>query len=191
MYCERCHKKPATVFMTQIVNGQATRQYLCADCASRFCIEGGVSLEDIFNRFIAAHRRRQRDNGEEEVKYERVVNQINPFGKKKNSSALNDLVCPACGTTYREFRKTGRLGCAQCADIMKEQIQEVFFGESESLCYQGRAPKKLREKIYGDREKEVLQKMLKDAVDKEDYSRAAVIRDRIHAIDRGDTHEMV
>ena len=35
MICERCHKKEATVHITEVLNGNRTEKHLCQDCAAQ------------------------------------------------------------------------------------------------------------------------------------------------------------
>jgi uncharacterized repeat protein (TIGR04138 family) len=45
--CDKCHEKDASVFLTQIVDGDTTEVALCETCAQPL-IDGGISPERIF-----------------------------------------------------------------------------------------------------------------------------------------------
>jgi len=48
MLCERCQQEPASVFLTQIVNGRSTRWDLCERCAAQNGLGHSVSEEPCF-----------------------------------------------------------------------------------------------------------------------------------------------
>ena len=45
MICERCHKKEATIHITEVLNGNRTEKHLCQDCAAQ---EKGMHFQQDF-----------------------------------------------------------------------------------------------------------------------------------------------
>ena len=92
MLCADCGQNKATVHFTQIVNDETETFHLCPDCAQSGALKTSpvssqVPLSDFLSEMGAPI-----------------------FTKATNANTA----CPRCGCTFRQFRKTGRLGCAHC-----------------------------------------------------------------------------
>ena len=88
-------------------------------------------------------------------------------------------VCKKCGTTYSQFKKTGKLGCGECYDSFKEElaskVQEIQ-GHTEHI---GKIPVREEKKVISNKKVNELKKALQEAIIEEEYEKAAVIRDEI------------
>ena len=83
--------------------------------------------------------------------------------------------CPLCGTTLAQIRRDGKFGCSTCYDTFAHQLDlSPFIGKG----YDDKALPHTPEKEEPN-ETEKLKAELKEAVAKEDYERAAVLRDKI------------
>jgi protein arginine kinase activator len=82
--------------------------------------------------------------------------------------------CQECGLAYSEFRISGRLGCAKRPLLRRIHGSNVHAGKSP------RATEGMVERV---RKTEDLKTALKLAVDKEDFEKAAEIRDRIKKLE--------
>jgi protein arginine kinase activator len=81
--------------------------------------------------------------------------------------------CPKCGYTVQDILTTGRLGCAECYDFFKDDLKPLISK------YQGGATQH-KGKIPAHKESiEELESKLNEAVKKEEYTKAAELRDKI------------
>jgi len=100
MQCDKCGK--ISVYRsTLIVNGVSQTTNLCRDCAIKegvFSTSAADIFEDMFSPFIG----------------------FMPF------EHIEDLNCPVCKTTLREFKTTGKLGCSNCYNTFDEEIQKII-----------------------------------------------------------------
>jgi protein arginine kinase activator len=91
--------------------------------------------------------------------------------------------CPGCGLAHAEFLARGRFGCARCYDAFSPTaaalLQKIHgHDRHEGLPYGGPASASVS-KNPPERETQTLQRQLKEAVEKEDFERAADLRDKI------------
>lgn len=99
MLCDRCGKE-SVYHSTLIVNGVSQTTNLCRDCAVK---EGVFSHEptNIFDDMFS------------------VFSDFLPFEKGE------DIVCPVCKTSLREYKNTRLLGCNNCYETFREEIKRV------------------------------------------------------------------
>ncbi len=175
MLCQKCHKKTATVFISSIVNGQETRVYLCDECARdyplfNFNFQDPFSIKDVIDKF-------------------KVNEDTSTDKEKENLLAIDndieekDIICPNCYSTYNEYRETGKLGCSRCYEVFEKQLKPILkniYGYEE---YIGKTPKKDNSHIYISKEIRILKEDLNRAVEKEEYEKAADIRDKIKELE--------
>src|SRR5476651_1102120 len=103
MICEICQTENATVHLTQIISGKMQKIDLCEKCAKEKGVADptGFSLADMLLGLGAAEQ-------------------------MKGTSATTDLVCPQCGFTQPDFKKTGRLGCSVCYETFGEGLSAIL-----------------------------------------------------------------
>lgn len=86
------------------------------------------------------------------------------------------MICPGCGRTWDDFRRTSRLGCTRCWDTFRQELRGIL------LDVQGTADSHvvpdLRDQVAIRRRIE-LERQLQEAVAREDYAAASVLRDLI------------
>src|SRR5262249_10323786 len=103
--------------------------------------------------------------------------------------------CPKCGTTYVEFRQSGLLGCADCYSAFEAQLGPLLERAHEGASHHvGKVPRRALsggrtggsrpEAILGDAAQRAgritaLRKQLDEAVQAEQYERAAALRDEL------------
>jgi protein arginine kinase activator len=91
-----------------------------------------------------------------------------------------NVSCPRCGCTFRQFRKTGRLGCAHCYSTFEQEMSTLLrkiHGSNEHVGI-------TQEEAIGPLSEEeahllTLRRQLRQAVEREEYERAAELRDAI------------
>ncbi|MCL2592357.1 MAG: UvrB/UvrC motif-containing protein [Defluviitaleaceae bacterium] len=158
MICEKCKKNIATVYLEKSVNGQKTIHNLCHECA----IAGHINIG--FNHM-----------------FQSFLNSFNPNGK--NLENLQNLKCTNCNMTYNDFRKTARLGCSSCYLDFSKELSGIFKNIQSNQKHSGKIPKKSGEELLKQRELEEMRKMLKKAVESEEYEEAATLRDKIKTLE--------
>lgn len=173
MKCDKCTKK-ATVHLTEIVDGKVMEMHLCEDCA-----------------------RDQSQQMEQQFGLADLLAGLTDFGKhvpEVQQKAMT-LQCVACGLTYDDFRKFGRFGCAQCYLAFKPQLKTLLKKIHGSSVHLGKAPLKVMP-IDGvpavaavaveappPDPVELLRRQLHEAIEHEDFERAAALRDKIHELE--------
>src|SRR5918999_4712756 len=93
MLCDNCKEREAVINLTQVEHDSKITLHLCDQCAQQKGVEtGGNVLKSPLGGLVAA------------------------MGKGANvlPSPADGLRCQACGGTLRDFRESGRLGCADC-----------------------------------------------------------------------------
>ena len=100
------------------------------------------------------------------------------YGSKKE-----ELVCPKCGLTYREFKKIGKLGCDKCYEVFADKLEPIIQQLHGNTTYKGKKPKEKLENMNEDSKLEELKRKLQEKIKSEEYEEAAKIRDMIKEIE--------
>lgn len=95
--------------------------------------------------------------------------------------------CPACGTMFEEFRRTGLLGCAQCYTAFRAELTDTVRGIQGKVGHTGRRPDAEAEKKYDEmREyvvrREQLKERLEQALRMGDYETARQLQRALKAL---------
>lgn len=162
MLCQICKKNPATVHYTKIINGNIQELHLCDECAmkSEFEFDSVFSFNKLLSGLL--------DNIQGGVSHD----------------DSNTLKCPFCGMDYVKFRETGKFGCAQCYETFKTNLNPLLKSIHGHDRHVGKVP--LRANKLGAKKREIdkLKKQLNELVAKEEFEKAAKVRDRIKELER-------
>ena len=160
MLCEQCGENEASLCLVTYVNGEKTEKNICSSCAEK------LNLQGIFNPFS-------------------VGDLFNGFFNTPSSKPADDIAlqCGHCGMSIKEFKKTGRLGCANCYTAFEEQILPIIKKVQGNTEHTGKAPAGASKKYEKRRKIEQLKDKLNDAIRKEAYEEAAVFRDQIKSLE--------
>lgn len=158
MQCQFCKKAPAKVHYTQIVANEVKKIDLCEACAK----EKGVNDPTVFS----------------------IADLLLGLGasqkmEEATAAAGTEMTCPSCGFTQADFKKTGRLGCAKCYEIFAEGLEQLLKGMHRGTQHKGKIPPALRKSLDQNFQLSQLESDLKAAISKEDFERAASLRDEI------------
>jgi len=165
MVCDVCHIKEATVHLTEIINNKVSKLHLCEQCAREKSteMEGHFGLADLLSG---------------------LADLVPVVDKKEENMPSVNIKCPACGFTFGDFRKIGRLGCPKCYDTFKEQLNPLLKKIHGSESHIGKMPAK-RTKVRGKAALlEELKVKLENAVKLEEFEQAARLRDQIKALEK-------
>src|SRR6185295_8807028 len=151
MLCDICKQNVATVHLTQMVEGKTKKVDLCEVCSKEKGVDDptGFSLADLLLGLGAAQEMAQAAGGGPELK------------------------CPSCGFTQADFKKTGRLGCAECYTTFAEGLEGLLKSMHKGTRHTGKVPNSLRHGRDLSERLKVLQKKLDKAVTEEDFEEAA------------------
>lgn len=103
MLCDSCGKAEATVHLTQIVNDKVTKLHICEACAKA----KGAEMEEHFG-------------------LSDLMSGLADLGTNLEPETMNAIKCPTCGFTYQDFKKIGRLGCGNCYETFKKQLDPLL-----------------------------------------------------------------
>lgn len=96
------------------------------------------------------------------------------------TASLTRRRCVECDTAFMDFRQLGLLGCPNDYALFREGLLPLLQRVHRAARHVGKRPKHaLNQESYGPRRR--LRRQLRLAVEGEDYSRAAELRDRLAA----------
>ena len=160
--CDQCDK-PAVVHEVTMRKGVKTEIHLCHEHAQ----EAGVAMpthqpiNQLLTQFVISHSSRSRAKSSKKT-------------------------CQGCGMTFTRFRQTGALGCPECYDAFEEQLTPLIErAQNGATSHRGKTPSRAGASV--DRQLLITQlvKELDQAVEAEQYERAAQLRDRLRDLNPG------
>lgn len=156
MLCCVCKEKTATVHLTQITGDKMQKVDLCEECAKQKGVndQAGFSLADLLLGLGASQELEQSAGG-------------------------TDAKCPQCGFTHADFKKSGRLGCAECYQTFAEGLRGLLKSMHKGTRHVGKVPEHLRTQRDLTEQMNSLQKKLAKAIAAENFEQAAQLRDEI------------
>ncbi len=167
--CQICGKR-ASIYLTQIINGQATDLALCETCAREKGLFDPQSLTFAEKFFPEAFKKKVDKLVKELIGREGEASQPNQ-ARQYSGDMLTE--CPACHFTLGDFRRCGRLGCPDCYTVFAQEINAEQLADNEAP---NTAPA-TEESIAIHRSK--LEQQLQAAINREDYETAAALRDEL------------
>ena len=159
MMCENCKKRQATIHLTEIVNDTKKEVHLCETCAEK---QGVVKQQMSIADFLAG---------------------LAAGSSTAAKAKLPDIRCPSCGLSLADFQSGGRFGCADDYTVFRERIMPLIEKIHDSTQHVGKVPARAGKNVQREKELRQLQGELKRAVDREEYEKAAGLRDQIRKLD--------
>lgn len=164
MLCDSCKERDAVVHLTQIVESAVTQLHLCEKCAAEKGVETTVATpKHPLGDFLQA---------------------VQAQATTGASTPADSLRCTFCSLSYRDFKTTGRLGCAHCYGVFEVGLRELLRRVHGNSKHAGRKyePPRLetleKASTLGE-----LRDRLRRAVASEQFELAADIRDRIRVLE--------
>ena len=162
MLCELCKQTQATVHLTEIINDQMTELHLCEACAN----QKGAQVESHFG-------------------LSDLLSGLADFSKTQEPEEVSNKACPMCGMTYDDFRKVGRLGCAECYPTFKRSLGNLLKRIHGSPLHLGKSPMRLvKPAKVAKTELLELKRKLERAIEGEEFEEAAKLRDQIRRLEQ-------
>ena len=94
-----------------------------------------------------------------------------------------EAVCPKCGRSLTEFRKTGKLGCAECYATFEKPLEKTLRQIHASSSHKGKIPVNQGSGIAKKRRIEEIKQKIARAVANEDYETAAALHKELKGLD--------
>ena len=166
MKCQQC-EKPATFHITELTGGQPQELHLCETCAKSYLTQGeagGGAVAPTLANVLAKQLQ---------------------IGKAAEELAkLDQRACPVCGITFYEFRNQGRLGCPHDYVFFERELTPLIANIHGETQHVGKRPRGREGGTDEQTELIRLRREMKEATQKEEYERAAEIRDQILALEK-------
>lgn len=198
MLCEKCRQREANVRYTEIIGGEVTEHNLCMECARTMDFGGHKYAAALFD-------------GESQLG--RLLSGLLGFAmdpsRLENGEDSGNIVCPVCHTSYEEFVKESRFGCADCYEVFELLMGDHIKTLQGSEAHAGKRPMRRRsqvqdpggtvaagngegmqtaqmtetkQEISTEEKIAILEAQLKEALREEAYEQAAKYRDEIRAL---------
>jgi protein arginine kinase activator len=160
MLCDQCREREAIVNVTKVVENAVTQEHLCEQCAVAQGIETSIAAPKHPLAGVL-----------EAAQAQAVV----------TSDAAR---CAFCGTSQKDFRTSGRLGCAHCYGAFAESLRELLRRVHGNARHVGRRHVP-RDPGAADRAGSLalLRERLRQAVEREEFEAAAALRDEIRGLE--------
>lgn len=155
-----CKKNEAKVHLTQIVGDKMQKIDLCEECAKTKGVNdpAGFSFAEL------------------------LIGMGKSPEEETSAGVENELRCPNCGFSQSDFKKSGRLGCAECYTTFSEGLEGLLKTMHKGTKHLGKIPRSLRQNRDLAERLKLLQKRLDKAISTENFEQAAVLRDEIKAL---------
>lgn len=163
MRCENCNERDATVHLTEIVNDTKKEIHLCEECARQKGVTIKAQLHNLSIPEFVGH----------------LAETPGPASEEE------DATCETCGLTFAKFRSQGKLGCPDDYVVFREPLLGLLERIHGGTQHRGKVPSRATTEIARQKELMQLREELRNAVDAENYERAAQLRDRIRTIEEG------
>ncbi|MCD6318445.1 UvrB/UvrC motif-containing protein [Candidatus Aerophobetes bacterium] len=162
MLCQLCGQREATVHFKEVINGVTRELHLCEVCAEK---EGFLSKSFPLPDFS-------------------LPSLITGLTEFDTVLPKKEKKCPGCGLSYTQIEKKGKMGCSLCYQTFEEYISPLLEKIHGRVLHRGKVPRrgKMRSKI--ERQLYQLRQELDKAVKKEEYERAAKLRDKIKKLQK-------
>lgn len=165
MLCQNCGKYEATTHVKRIINGETAEAHLCGDCAH------ALGYTDVFGGFSTS-----------------FSDLLGSFFGEPSVSALSSRTvrCEKCGNTFNDIVNSGKIGCADCYRTFYDKLLPSLQRIHGKTRHEGKIPKAVKADENSTENKITrLESELKDAVDRQDFEKAAKLRDEIKEL-KGD-----
>ena len=164
MLCDTCKERDAVINLTQVEHDSKVTLHLCAECAQQKGVETGATvLKSPIGDFMKV---------------------LSKGGTSLLPTPADGVRCADCGSTLKDFRESGRLGCAHCYLAFETHLRDLLrrlHGSSqhvgERFVTPGAADADPRAQLLD------LRDQLRRAVESENFELAAELRDRIRVLE--------
>lgn len=160
MVCEQCKERDAVVNLTKIKDNTVTHQHLCERCAAEQGVETSVA----------------------QPKNSALTDFLQAVNQQVTAVPGDQAACHFCGATARDFRQSGRVGCARCYGAFERALRELLRRLHGGHQHKGRRyVPPAAEVVEQAGQLDQLRDRLQRAIEAEQFELAAELRDRLRA----------
>ena len=160
MMCEVCGERDSVVRVVEVKGEAMTNVHLCEKCAA----ERGVETSTVSSHPLG--------------------DLLQAVQQQVDAAPGDGGRCTFCSATLKDFRASGRLGCARCYDTFEASLRDLLRRLHGNHRHAGRRyqapqpglPERLT--ILGE-----LREQLRRAIESEQFEQAAQLRDRIRVLE--------
>ena len=174
MLCDECNEREATCMVTIVADGEQIKRHLCPQCLSKIHGALGQTLPGAIGIGVAGLQVTNLLSS--------ILSAITSVGEENKKEEGPDKICPRCRTTLHAFQKSGHLGCPECYQVFREELQPMLLQIHGRVQHAGRQPLSSEEDQKAHSMREELARQMEEAVRTEDFETAAKIRDQLRAM---------
>lgn len=168
MLCQNCGKYEATTHVKRIINGEAAEAHLCSSCAH------ALGYGDVFGGFGNT--------------FSELLGGI--FGEPNTVNLRSHSIrCEKCGNTFNDIVNSGKIGCADCYKTFYDKLLPSLQRIHGKTRHEGKKPVIFEEKETAGNKLHKLEAELQSAIERQDFEKAAELRDEINAVKGEKTNE--
>lgn len=171
MLCDKCKRNNASVHIVKIINGAKQEVNFCEDCAresNEIDISDTLKFDNTFS-------------------FQNILSGlVDYFNQSQSETKPVQVACPACGTTYGDFKKRGFLGCDNCYKYFTTALVPVIKRVQGNIEHVGKIPLKAGKDIVEKKKLMKLKEELQKSILMEEYERAAKLRDEIRELQKNE-----
>lgn len=159
MLCQSCKTNEATTHVKRIINGKIEEYDLCPDCAKKF------GYTNFFSDF--------------QNEWNSMLGSFFGGGLPSRTSATR---CKGCGSSFAEIAKRGMVGCPDCYETFYEELLPSIKKIHGNTQHNGKFPSSAGKELATVNELKALQEQLSEAIAKQEFEKAAQLRDKINEL---------
>lgn len=166
MLCDECHKNEASIYITELTNKGQVEHHLCESCALKFGLLSEKNNIFSINDFLSG-----------------IFNHEGSIENKQQLKLKPELTCPNCHMTYKDFKRTGQIGCSVCYKTFATRLEPFLrrlHGYSKHI---GKIPRRAGGNLGLKQEIASLREKIQEYIQEEEYEQAAILRDRIKVLE--------
>lgn len=167
MLCENCGKNEATTYIHTVINGVVTEKNLCGYCAAKGGYHG-FGQNSLTNM---------------------LASMFSDVGK----TAIPTKRCECCGSAFSDIAETGKVGCSKCYNTFYNELLPYIKRLHSGTTHIGKKPIKQSNALVSIEKHEtglqrsridILKEQLQRCIEREEYEKAATIRDEIKGLNK-------
>ena len=166
MLCQNCGKYEATTHVKRIINGESAEVHLCSDCAK------ALGYNDVFGGFGNT-----------------FGDLLGSFFGEPQVGAISSrtLRCEKCGNTFNDIVNSGKIGCADCYTTFYDKLLPSLQRIHGKTRHEGKNPTIIKAEATNIKINPVedLENELKQAIEEQNFEKAAQLRDKINELKEG------
>ena len=166
MLCQNCGKYEATTHVKRIINGESAEAHLCSDCAK------ALGYNDVFGGFGNT-----------------FGDLLGSFFGEPQVGAISSrtLRCEKCGNTFNDIVNSGKIGCADCYTTFYDKLLPSLQRIHGKTRHEGKNPTIIKAEATNIKINPVedLENELKQAIEEQNFEKAAQLRDKINELKEG------